>query len=672
MQSMKPKIIIASIFVIWLAVILTAFFIVQKPAMMTVAGGLAFLIATLLYNIVFVSAAAGLGYFILSCSNFEILPTQRLILSTGFGLGLLGLLGFGLAVIGFAHSWFLLVLLIGILIWSGWRRYLSLAWNDLHNLWTELTASSHSAPAWIAWFALVELIFAFLLSLAPPVEAFDGLFYHLVVPTWWLRDGGIQLVNMPHYWFPSLMEGMFLWPLSLRLDSTPQLIHLTFGILSVLLVWDWSRLLFGKRAAWWSIALFLSMPSLPWLASWAYTDFGLIFYSLSALLAFSNWKESSNKQWLLICGVMTGFAMGIKYTSFVLPFVILALLVIWLWHDKRQFVRSLLKFSSMAILTGFPWYLRNWVWMGNPFYPFVFGGPFWDTFRSSWYTGTGSGIGWDLLQILSLPFVTTLGYRDVNYFDGRFGPFYLILFPLIFWVSWKIWKEQSRQKDTLIILLLFSFISIIFWVFGVIQTDHLMQARLLWPGLITLLPIMAAGIIELETLDTSQFRLSFMFSTLAGLTVFIFLLDFSLLVMLRNPVMVAIGSESREAYTARIQPKYAQALELVNQTPPDAYIYLLNEPRSYGMNRRVQPDPINDNLPHDFHVYPTNAEMIKAWRTLGYTHVLAAKGVFEPDNSKINALVPEYRTRLEELMHLLIEMRRSAEGDYILFAIPPE
>lgn len=142
--------------------------------------------------------------------------------------------------------------------------------------------------------------------------------------------------------------------------------------------------------------------------------------------------------------------------------------------------------------------------------------------------------------------------------------------------------------------------------------------------------------------------------------------------MFRNPVMAAVGSESRQAYIARIQPKYAQALELANETPPDAFIYLLNEPRSYGMNRRVQPDPVNDNLPHDFHLYAANTELLNAWRMQGYTHVLAAKSFLAPDNVQVYALAPNYSARLDELISSLIEIERSSKGDYILFAIPPE
>lgn len=50
-------------------------------------------------------------------------------------------------------------------------------------------------------------------------------------------------------------------------------------------------------------------------------------------------------RWILVCGSMAGFAMGIKYTSFILPVAIVLCLVWWLlkqsfylafWRDLQE------------------------------------------------------------------------------------------------------------------------------------------------------------------------------------------------------------------------------------------------------------------------------------------------------------------------------------------------
>ena len=182
---------------------------------------------------------------------------------------------------------------------------------------------------------------------------------------------------------------------------------------------------------------------------------------------------------------------------------------------------------------------------------------------------------------------------------------------------------------------------------------------------------MSAGILELEKLDTKRLHLSFIFSALTGLMIFVFLLDFGLQVLSRDPLAVAIGIESRESYSAREQPDYTAAMELVNQTPPNAYIYLIDEPRSYGMNRHVQPDPINDNLPHDFYLYPANDELLSAWHELGYTHILLSVRIMQTDNSdSTSLLIPGFYSRLETLKKLLKAEGQTNDGAYTLYSIP--
>ncbi len=666
-MRMRSKTMLSIAFILWMGFVAAAFFIVQKPNAMIIANGIASLLETIGLAFLFTLAGTSIGYIIFSRSSLQIESTPRLLNSTGVGMAILGLLGFGLSVVGQAHPVLFFILLILVLIFAIVTGSVTFACNDFHQLMLDLKDSAKSAPGWIQYFAVIAMVLTFLLALAPPVEAFDALFYHLVVPTRWLRDSGLHLVDIPHYWYPSLVEGMFVWPLAFGKDSVPQLIHFVFALLTVLMIWDWARTIWNPKTAWWTIAIFLSMPSLTWLAAWAYTDLALTFYSLGGLYALWKWKETSDSRWLMICGTMTGFAMSIKYTSFILP---LALSVLILWWGRKRILDSfkpIILLVGIGILIASPWYLRNWIWTGNPVYPFVFGGPNWDSFRAHWYTGAGTGIGWNPFNIIPLPLVTTLGYRDVNYFDGRFGPLFLILFPVVLWIWWKARRDEADRRDGLAVIMIFSLISFFFWTYGVIQTNYLFQARLLWPGIIPLIIPMAAGILELDKLNTKLFNLGFIFSTITSLMIFIFLLDFGLQVLSRNPLAVAIGIESRKSYSAREQPDYTAALELVNQTPSDTYIYFIYEPRSYGMNRNVQPDPINDNLPHDFFLHPTDQDLLAAWKKLGYTHILISEKAIEADAITSR---PDFVSRFTHLKSLLIEVAQTGNGSYILYRIP--
>jgi hypothetical protein len=86
-----------------------------------------------------------------------------------------------------------------------------------------------------------------------------------------------------------------------------------------------------------------------------------------------------------------------------------------------------------------------------------------------------------------------------------------------------------------------------------------------------------------------------------------------------------VGITRRQTYFEQVQPNYADALELVDQTPPGSKIYFLFEPRSDGMVRRVTPDAINANLAHDLWLHHTPEAVLQAWQAQGYGYILYQK-----------------------------------------------
>jgi hypothetical protein len=657
----------AVLFFLWTGFILAAFYVVQKPSFLQVASGLGSTALTVLISILLVIDATGIGHWILGKLRLASLTeSEHLLLAAGLGLGIFGLSGYGLASIGIARPVIILAILSGLLVWIFWSGQFKLLQKQTRVFLQNWKRSAQEAPNWIR--VAIPLAFALvvILALAPPVEAFDALLYHLTVPATWLSDAGIKLVNMPHYWFPELVEGIFVWPMALGTDTAPQFIHLSFGLLTILLLWDWSRRLWGNRISWWVIAFLLTMPSLLWLAAWAYTDLALSFFTLAGLYALWKWKDGGGRSWLALGGLMAGFAMGVKYTSFLIPLFGVLSIFLWSGRNLRRTISNAFVFGALALLVAVPWYLRNYFYTGNPFYPFVFGGPYWDAFRDQIYSGTGTGIGWNLYSILLLPFETTLGYRDANFFDGRIGPFFLIMLPISIWTLWHAGKNSSSQRSAMFVTAGFAIVTAFTWTFGVVQTAKLWQSRLLLPGIIPFILVMAAGMDQLRGLDTQRFKISFIVSTLIGLVIFAGLLDFGLQVAFRNPLMVAIGAESRMDYTARLQPGYADALELVQLTPPNAYIYFLFEPRSYGMTRRVQPDPINDNWVHALYLHGGAEASLASWRSQGFTHVLISR----TGADLISKIAPDQAPSLEKLTGLLTLLTKSTDGKVELYQIP--
>src|SRR5258706_2407740 len=606
---------------IWSAFVLSAFYVTQRPIALQVINGIGATLWTIGLTAILLIISAGFGYLFFERIGLNVGAQERFILGTGIGLGLLGLVGYGLGAAGLANKFILVSILFGSLLWIGLTKIRQGLQDDLNSLAKTWRQSLVEVPPWIVYVVIFISILGFLFTLLPPADGFDGLLYHLALPERLLADKQILPYNILQFWFPSLIEGDFIWALGLGSEQTAQLIHWSFSILTLLLIWEWSRALFGNKTAWWALAILISMPSLPWLSSWAYTDLALTFMGLACLYLMWRWRELYENQFLLVAGIFAGMAMGIKYTSFILPLLCVSLIMFWEDTNIAR-LRAMMRFALPALLVALPWYLRNWLVMGNPFYPFVFAGRFWDPFRTAWTSGKGTSIGWDIRELFMLPLTTTLGYRDQNFFDGRFGPLFLLLFPVAIWAIWKKRFASLNERNALFILTAFSALNYGVWVLGVIQTEHLLQARLLWPGLIPFAIPIGLGLSYLSDLDLPRLRISFIITIIIALVILVATLDNSLSLIFRRPLAYAFGMESRQAYFDRIQPRYATTLELVNSTPKDSFIYFLFEPRSYSMTRKVHPDPINDNLMHDFYLYNTAEAILKDWQEKGYTHVL--------------------------------------------------
>jgi len=601
--------------------------------------------------------SAGLGQLILRRSNALINPHESLLLGTGLGLGMLGIIGYVLGATGLANPLILLLMLLGILAWiffSGtWREL----WTAFRSLVQSIRKGRREIPSWIPLAVGIIYLFGFILALLPPTLGFDSLSYHLRLPERLLADKQIVLYDNYAFWFPSLIEGNFTIALGLWSERTAQMIHWSFALLVGALIWDWSHPLFGNKAAWWSLAILVSMPSLPWLSSWAYTDMALTFFGMACLCAIWKWGETRSKGWLVIAGIFAGFAMSIKYTIFILPLVCIAFIFVWEKKMTKRIV-SAAYYSIPAFLTAFPWYLRTWLIMGNPFYPFVFGGRYWDSFRADWYAGPGTGIGLNIREFLMLPINIMLGYRDSNYFDGHIGPLIVILAPFAVWIIWQNRSASRPERNALFIISAFAIAICAFWTFGVIQTTRLWQTRYLWPGLVPLTIPLGLTITNLSRLDLPRLKISRIATMLCFFVIATIVVDTSLGLIAHRPFPYITGLESRESYLKRTQ-NYAYALDLVKTTPPESSVYFLFEPRSYNMPPNVQEDMNFENLPHDFYLYGTAESVLEHWQQEGYTHVLVRPSLIGKNQELVN--------QMTGLLTL-----ESEEGGYQLYTIPQE
>jgi hypothetical protein len=287
-------------------------------------------------------------------------------------------------------------------------------------------------------------------------------------------------------------------------------------------------------------------------------------------------------------------------------------------------------FSAVTWLVASPWYIKNWVFTGNPVYPFlsgVFGGQFWDSFRAAGYAAAGTGLGWQPGKLLALPWLLTLGVYDVNYWDGRTGPLWLLFLPLILLLALPAFRRRLAievRPGVVMALLVYSLAHFGFWSLGVIWSRSLFQSRLLLPGLVGLVPLAGWAWLHLLKFDLPQFSVSRFVNIAVAFVLVLTVIDLSLFTTEKiDPLPYLTGQESREAYLTRRLGAYYATMQAINQSlPAEAKIVFLWEPRSYYCQRDCRPDSILDEFPHLVYQHATAEAIVQAWREAGITHVL--------------------------------------------------
>ncbi len=600
--------------VVWVFLVLVVFYGTQKP--FGVENFLAFFdpLTNIALALFILLLATALGERLLP-SLPHITPGERLLFSAGTGLGLLSLLTLGLGLLGGLHPW--LFYLLSSLLALGLLPQILTLWRRLRGL-----RLASRPPFFIGLYLSLSLALSLLLALAPPLS-FDALLYHLEGPKLYIQAHRIFAFDNLALYFPSLVETLFTWGMLLKGDVVAKLIHYLFGLLTGAAMYILASKRFSPQVGWWSLALIWSMPMVPLIIGWAYADMGLVFYAVLALSALLNWIDSQNRGWLLLSGAASGFAMGVKYTAFWLPLGLATIIACREVKERgkaRRVIVSLLSFGLVALLLASPWYLRNLHLVGNPFYPFIFGGRYWDSFLARWYeqAGTGGGLSW---RILALPLTVTLGTQDETFYDGRTGPLLLALLPLLILARLSSNREEkeSRVVNYLLILALFQFA---FWTLGVIRSQSLFQARLLLPGLCFLSVALAWSVRRSEFI-WPQFSLPRFVTAVVVLVLALSLVTQTLEFLDHNPLLYLMGLESRDGYLTRNLSDHYRALEYINENlPPSAKLQFLWEPRTYYCQREAQPDTIIGAFKHLVFLEGTAEGIAERWREQGFTHIL--------------------------------------------------
>jgi len=568
--------------------------------------------------------------------------TEDLALGAGLGLGILAYAVLVLALLGVLRTWAVAGLLV--LFTAAGARQVPGAARDLAR------AVRNWRPGfWGGILIAVTLIAAataLVGALAPPSSAeWDSLSYHLAAPKVYLRHHRIVYLPYDHHSnFPFTMEMLYALGLMLSGHTLAKLFHYLTFVLTLVAMGAFARRFFpaqplsGPAAA----AIFATIPLVNFEAGTAYIDVALGYCVLLSVhcLGASRSDGAANSRWLALAAVYLGLAMGIKMTALVLY----PLLLVWVAWDvlrlraasspeaerppRAAAGRQLLVFAALAVAVASPWYVKTWVYTGNPVYPFfysVFGGRDWGALQAEMYRksqvhdfGMPSKQGdmprRDLVAFLLAPY--NLVAHPNYYFDKHGSPervwptsvvgplllallapllllrripwivWRILLLALAFAVSWFVMSQQSRY-----FLAVFPLLALC----AGYSAARIMATR--WESVSGIAGVcLGAGLATLLALD--------------GLTA-------------RELAPAAFGTVSEEAFQAyNVGPSYRAFGFLNRYLPSTAKVALYGEPRGYFLDL----DYIWADLGHstliDYLSMKRPEALLRRYHELGITHVL--------------------------------------------------
>ncbi len=512
---------------------------------------------------------------------------------------------------------------------------------------------------WFEWFLVTAIALSVLSglisSIAPPTS-WDATVTHLKVPHEYLETGRIVRLDDLHSNGPMNGVMLFIPAMMLGGDTAPAVLHLSLLVLAGVALYGFARQHVGRTGSLLTAAIYFLMPIGAILGSEALVDFHLVFYLLLAVVGLVHGWQEDRTGWSILGAVCLGIALGSKYNALYALLPLCVGLGVRTWQGVGHRQRLLTEGAGvllLAIVIGCPWYVRNVVLTGNPFYP-IFARSIPTRHLSAGLTGESPvwrpprSYPWDALNVLLYPVNHTLGFSwgvaEGPRPDGAQnspGPLYLALVPLLLimrpvpgWALVAVGVAALAFGQTVSTFPMFR---------------HLMPF---------IVPCAAVSGRAFEWLDGRRWvRIT------ARCTVVIVLLLQMVPFVGRTATRsgVVFGAESRAEYLRRTDDVYPMAEFAATRLGPEAKLFYVGERiyhfRALGLNATMGM-PIRQGRV-DFPAISSPAQLHDRLRRLGYTHVAVNNEIlsrqFPPALDLIGPLVElDKLVEIEQIKELVL------------------
>jgi hypothetical protein len=498
-----------------------------------------------------------------------------------------------------------------------------------------------------------------------PEAFYDSMVYHLAVPQYWLLHHG--LCNFPTNFFSNYPYGgelFFMNGLVAQGTESAKLLHAAAFGFCALFAGGWAREWGGERAGWLALGLILTLPVFSINTGTTQVEGVLASALLPFLYFFLGWlkNEKHPMAWGVLAGLMMGLAFSIKYTSaLVVGSAFLAMIVLRSSFLKEISLRQWVLFGAGALLLVGPWLVKNSLFTGNPFFPYLM--PLFpglhltpESYERLLMEQRGRiAEGW---QLLYLPWKAVMANPDGFNFVG---PMALALVPSLF-----LFKLRNSTLKFLAV------VSLLFFVSGFCVTHIL---RFLGTGFILLYTLLG---IVLGGGDKPYWGKAV---AVVGAISAIFCFGYLSAISAHYAACAGVwtGRQTREDYLmspGKISPYFETALWVHQNLPPDARLLVAGDARGLYYER-----PFLTNSVFDEQVLPQLAReeaapegIARRLKELGVDDLVVngAEGVRVSTDYHHYDLTPDQWKRLDDFIQKYTQLvyQKNLQGVYRILPTP--
>ncbi|PIV19177.1 MAG: hypothetical protein COS41_01890 [Elusimicrobia bacterium CG03_land_8_20_14_0_80_50_18] len=529
------------------------------------------------------AAAVTLAAFFTGTSFFSLVKMkfndkyENMLFSSAAGFGIIAYMTLLIGYLGALYRVFFYIIFTAFSLAAIVKiRSLNRAWPPPGRS-SKITMLEKIMIAMLFMLALFNLMMSF-----TPEMFYDSLNYHVGAPNYFIQNH--KVMPLPYKIlsnFPLTVSMIFTAGMLLKDVMAPKLLNFMFGILIALGIIHFSLRRFGNRLTGIiGAVVFYFTPTImfrSWLAS---NDIGLtlfIFFSLYALINYTE-ETKRNFQWLLTAAVLSGFALGSKYTAvfFIAP---LALVLVIHGFFMKQALKKIFKsaaifgFATLAVAS--PWFIRNYINSGNPVHPLMT-----DFFDIKYPYDVSASTEFDyhnpLTQISKITSLFTLpwnmsikgGGRGTRYSSPDYymsGVIFLVFLPLLFFF-------RLKNNALIIHLLVFFLCSYALWAIAPNTKFKYFSPAI--PGA----ALLAGYVVCAATRENQLLKNIFGFSVII-LAMSNFLFMAPLAVYTYQPLSLLTGAVSRDQYLSESRPGYPypsyKVYQYANRTLPEDDVKIL-------------------------------------------------------------------------------------------------